>query len=104
MVKRVRQQVKTAATREYFLIMFCYYFLSEITDNGHVLSAKNIHTMLQEHTVLLILISDTNKLMYVFIALVVKICILIILIITNAMWFFYLRRMQFRLENIFDTI
>lgn len=104
MVKRVRQQVKMAATRDYFLIMFCYYFLSEITDNGHVLGAKNIHTMLQEHAVLLIFVSDTNKLMSVFIALMVKICILIILITTNVMWFFYLRKMKFRLENIFDSI
>lgn len=93
-----------AATRDYFLIMFCYYFLSEITDNGHVLGAENIHTMLQEHAVLLIFVSDTNKLMSVFIALMVKICILILLITTNAMCFFYLRKMKFRLENIFDTI
>lgn len=42
--------------------------------------------MLQEHAVLLIFISDTNELMSVFIALVVKVCILIILIIRNAMF------------------
>lgn len=89
-----------AATRD----IFC----SETTDNGHVLGAKNIHTVLQEHAVLLTFISETNNLMSEFTASLVKICILMILLINyttrNATWFFYLRKMKFRLENIFDTI